>query len=131
VVVRDAGQRLVELPLATLAWRGRQWPMAGGGYWRLLPCRMIGAALVALNRQGRAVVTYLHPYEFDSEPLSAVSAAGLGFRAIRHGLQQNLRRRSMYAKLDTLLGKLRFVAAEDYLNDAGELLPHHPSADVL
>ncbi len=132
VFVRQSGAgRLAELPLSTLAWRGRRWPVAGGGYWRLLPAWAICRTLASLNRQGQVVVTYLHPYEFDPHRLSATSAAGISVRAIRHGLQQNLRRRSMYAKLDLLLTKFRFMAAEDYLNAAGELETYRPGTDVL
>jgi polysaccharide deacetylase family protein (PEP-CTERM system associated) len=115
------GRRLHEIPLATLLWQGRRWPVAGGGYWRLLPASVINAVITRLNRAGQPMVTYLHPYEFDSEPLSAVAAAGWSMRSLRHQLKQNLRRGSMYHKLERVLSAHRFGAVEDYLRDAGQL----------
>jgi polysaccharide deacetylase family protein (PEP-CTERM system associated) len=121
-IVREDGQRrLVELPLATVKWLGRRWPVAGGGYWRLLPGWMIRAAVARVNREGRAMVTYLHPYEFDPCRLGASAAAGRSASVLFRGFKQNLRRGSMYGKLDTLLAHYRFGAAEDYLRDAGYL----------
>ncbi|MCK4343435.1 MAG: polysaccharide deacetylase family protein [Phycisphaerae bacterium] len=119
VVREGAGRRLVEIPLSATTWLGRQWPVAGGGYWRLMPVRLIVALVTRLNRERRPMVTYLHPYEFDAEPLSATTAAGRSLPSLRHQLRQNLNRGTMYRKLDTLLSTHRFGAVEDYLRDAG------------
>ncbi len=119
-VVREGdGRRLVELPLATLSFIGRRWPVAGGGYWRLMPTRVIQSVVSRINQEGRPVVTYLHPYEFDPERLDAKAAAGLSLRSARRGLTQNLGRRSMYKKLDGILARHRFGAVEDYLRAIG------------
>jgi polysaccharide deacetylase family protein (PEP-CTERM system associated) len=121
-VVRECdGRRLVELPLATLTWLGRRWPVAGGGYWRILPIPAIHAAVARINREGRPVVTYLHPYEFDTERLDAPGAAGRSWHAARRGFTQNLGRRSIYRKLESILFRHRFGAVEDYLDAAGYL----------
>ena len=118
-VVRSSGdRRLVELPLATLDWIGRRRPVAGGGYWRMFPSRMIRAAVSRLNQRGQIMVTYLHPYEFDSRRLSASAAAGRSLRSVKHGLKQNLGRASMFGKLDNLLKHHKFGAVEDYLREA-------------
>lgn len=121
VVRQDGGRRLVEFPLSTVEWLGRRWPVAGGGYWRLLPAGLICAAVGRINREGRIMVTYLHPYEFDPRRLSAAAAAGFSRRAVLHDLKQNLRRRSISGKLDKLLRSYRFGAIEDYLRDAGSI----------
>ena len=119
-VARTAGgRRLFELPLSTVIWAGRAWPVAGGGYWRVLPSRCICAAIRRVNADGRPMVTYLHPYELDPQPLSASQAAGRSWRSFKHGLKQNLGRRSIYAKLDHVLASFRFGAAEDYLREYG------------
>ncbi len=118
VVRKDVSRQLVELPVATAAWAGRIWPVGGGGSWRLLPGFAVSGFLASMNREGRIGVTYLHPYEFDSRSLSAVSAAGWSIRSIHHGLRQNLRRGSLYAKLDALLDRFRFVCAAAYLDEA-------------
>lgn len=121
-IVREDGQRrLVELPLATVEWLGRRWPVAGGGYWRLLPGWAIRSAVARINRQGCVMVTYLHPYEFDSARLGASAAAGRSASVLLHGIKQNLRRGSIYGKLDALLTHSRFGTVEDYLRDTGYL----------
>ena len=115
-VVRKSGSRaLVELPLTTVNWCGRRWPVAGGGYWRLLPRWLIGRAIAKVVRENRPVVTYFHPYEFDRARLSATRAAGWSLRALRRGVTQNLGRVSIYAKLDAMLSRFRFSTAENYV----------------
>ena len=117
-VVRTAGDRkLVEVPLGTLVWRGRRRPVAGGGHWRMLPVRVIQAAIARLNQEGRPMVTYLHPYEFDTQALSAMIAAGWSLRSLKRYFKHNLNRRSVYRKLDAVLSSHRFGAVEDYLRD--------------
>ena len=119
-VVREAGgRRLAELPLATVGWAGRRWPVAGGGYWRLLPTWCIQAAVTRVNCEGRPMITYLHPYEFDPARLDAVAAAGPSGRALRRRFLQNLGRKSIYRKLDRILSRHCFGAAEDYLRAIG------------
>jgi polysaccharide deacetylase family protein (PEP-CTERM system associated) len=121
VVRDDDGRRLVELPLATARRLGRTWPVAGGGYWRLMPTALIRAAVRRVAAEGLVMITYLHPYEFDTRRLSAATAAGWSARSLRHHLKQNIRRGSMYGKLDALLAEFRFGAVEDYLRDTGFL----------
>lgn len=118
-VVRERnGRRLVELPLATVCYAGKRRAIAGGGHWRLWPGALIDAAIKRINAEKRPVVTYFHPYEFDANRLDAVVAAGPSMRARRRGLMNNLRRKSIYGKLDTMLARHRFGAAEDYLRHA-------------
>jgi polysaccharide deacetylase family protein (PEP-CTERM system associated) len=120
--VRNAGARkLIELPLTTVPWKGRRWPIAGGGYWRLLPSWVLYSALDRVTRQGLPVTTYFHPYEFDPFRLNAQKAAGWSFRSLMHGLKQNLGRRSLYGKLDNLLQRRQFGPIKDYLDAAGLL----------
>jgi polysaccharide deacetylase family protein (PEP-CTERM system associated) len=60
---------LRELPLATLVVRGRRMPAAGGGYLRYFPYRLVASAVQQANDRGQPAVVYVHPYEFDTEPL--------------------------------------------------------------
>jgi polysaccharide deacetylase family protein (PEP-CTERM system associated) len=72
---------LVEFPMATVRSGGRNWPVAGGGYFRLLPLAFTRWALRRLNRQGHPAVVYLHPWEFDPEqPRFRGPSAWLRFR---------------------------------------------------
>lgn len=117
-VVRQADNRqLIELPLSTIDRGNKRRPVSGGGYWRLMTVGRIHRAIDTLNQQGRPMVTYLHPYEFDPHSLSAFRAAGWSLASLRHHLRQNIRRPTMTPKLDQVLGQHRFTAVEDYLRD--------------
>ena len=56
---------LVEYPVSTWPLLGRNLPMGGGGYFRLLPGAVTRAACRGLERRGRPASIYLHPWEFD------------------------------------------------------------------
>jgi len=64
---RDAGE-IAEIPLSTIHLLGRNWPVAGGGYLRILPYSLTRAAVRRLNRHDRApAIVYVHPWELDSD----------------------------------------------------------------
>lgn len=56
---------LVEVPLSTIEFAGRRWPVGGGGYFRLMPAAATRAAIGLIEAEGRAAVLYFHPYELD------------------------------------------------------------------
>ncbi len=57
---------IAEVPLSTLRIAGLNVPVAGGGYFRLLPYAVTHLALLYLNRQeGQPAVVYFHPWEID------------------------------------------------------------------
>lgn len=58
---------LWEFPASTVRIAGRNWPVAGGGYFRLYPLTLTRQAIQQLNREGQPAVVYLHPWEFDPE----------------------------------------------------------------
>jgi polysaccharide deacetylase family protein (PEP-CTERM system associated) len=113
-VVRAAGGTIVEFPVATLPVLGRNLPVGGGGYFRLLPLRATRAALSALERRGRPAALYLHPWEFDpDQPRQRTSA----LKRFRHYL--NLGR--TLPRLDALLGRFRFASLREVLEESGHL----------
>ncbi len=64
---RPAGA-ILEIPASTVCLFGRNWPVAGGGYFRLFPYVLTRAALRRLDRRdGLAGMVYLHPWEFDPD----------------------------------------------------------------
>ncbi|MCC7387041.1 MAG: DUF3473 domain-containing protein [Deltaproteobacteria bacterium] len=65
----DVGSGTIwEFPLTTLRVRGKNLPIAGGGYLRLLPARSVATALAWVNRQEQQpAILYLHPWEIDPE----------------------------------------------------------------
>jgi len=60
------GDGLVEFPLTTARLFGRNLPVAGGGYLRLLPAVLTRWGVARVNRrEGRPAILYLHPWEID------------------------------------------------------------------
>jgi len=59
---------VLEVPVTTLRWGGRNFPSSGGGYFRLLPYAMSRWMLRQVNeRDGQAAIFYFHPWEIDAE----------------------------------------------------------------
>jgi polysaccharide deacetylase family protein (PEP-CTERM system associated) len=59
---------VLEIPVTTLRWGGRNYPSSGGGYFRLLPYAMSRWMLRQVNeRDGQAAIFYFHPWEIDAE----------------------------------------------------------------
>lgn len=60
--------RLKEIPITTVHALGRNWPAAGGGYFRLFPYWFSRALLRRVNQaDGESAVFYFHPWEMDPE----------------------------------------------------------------
>jgi polysaccharide deacetylase family protein (PEP-CTERM system associated) len=113
-VVRCAAGEIVEFPVATVRLLGRNWPVGGGGYFRLLPLAVTRAAIAALERRGRPAALYLHPWEFDpGQPRQKASA----WKSFRHYL--NLAR--TLPRLEALLRRFRFTTLRSVLEDHGHL----------
>ena len=62
----EAG-KIWEVSPSTMKTCGFHLPVAGGGYFRLLPYRASKLCLKTLENQGSQLVMYLHPWEFDPE----------------------------------------------------------------
>ncbi len=61
---RESG--LLEVPVTTVHWAGRNWPSSGGGYFRLLPYPVSRWLIRRVNRSDReSAVFYFHPWEID------------------------------------------------------------------
>jgi len=63
----EHGLSLLEVP--PLVWRtlGRNVPVAGGGYFRLLPLTMMKRGIEQAAQEQRPAVLYFHPWEFDPD----------------------------------------------------------------
>jgi polysaccharide deacetylase family protein (PEP-CTERM system associated) len=118
---RHDGCGLLELPMTTLRLGGRNLPLAGGGWFRLVPYRLFRAALRhRLAAECRPAVFYLHPWEIDpGQP----RVPGAGRRArLRHytGLA------GMAEKLRKLLGDFAWDRMDHVF--AAALAPSLPAA---
>lgn len=64
--LRESG--LLEIPVTTLNYAGRNWPCGGGGFFRLLPYAVYRRGLRRVNRMDRQPgLFYFHPWELDPE----------------------------------------------------------------
>jgi len=101
-------ERLREYPMSCVEFMGRRLPCSGGGYFRLMPYAYTRWAIRRLNREGRAAVFYLHPWEVDpGQPRVSLPLS----KRIRHyyGLART------EAKLERLLKDFRFTTIRDVL----------------
>jgi polysaccharide deacetylase family protein (PEP-CTERM system associated) len=97
-LVGPSGGRLLEVP--PLTWRcGRlRLPVAGGGYFRLLPLVAMHRGIAQARRAGQPAPLYFHPWEFDPDqprlPLGPRQRwrTYVGIRRTRPRLQTLLRR---------------------------------------
>ena len=113
-VLAQDGTPIVEFPVATWSFLGRNWPVGGGGYFRLLPGAITRAAFANIERQGRPLAFYLHPWEFD--PAQPRVDAPFSKR-FRHYL--NLER--TLPRLERLLERFEFGSMGNVLRAQGSL----------
>ena len=67
-LVKTSAGSLWEFPLSVRRIAGVNFPVSGGGYFRMLPMRWTLHCLDKINcRQGRPFVFYIHPWELDPE----------------------------------------------------------------
>ena len=65
---RPVERGVLELPISTVRLAGRNLPVGGGGYFRLVPYAMFRWALNRLNRDDEMpAVFYFHPWEVDPD----------------------------------------------------------------
>ena len=122
VLSRDGGA-LVEAPGSTARLGPLNLPVAGGGYFRILPYAWTRWGIARLNqRERRPAIFYLHPWEIDpAQPRLAASALS----RFRH--YRNLDKTE--ARLRRLLSEFQFAPLRQVLTDveldvpAAELLP--------
>jgi polysaccharide deacetylase family protein (PEP-CTERM system associated) len=113
IVEREAGT-LIEAPASAIRLGPVNLPVAGGGYFRLLPYGWTRWGIARLNdRERRPAIFYLHPWELDSQQ-PRLPAGVLG--RIRHyrNLDQCERR------LRRLLDDFRFASLATVLRQESE-----------
>ncbi len=102
------GSLIAEIPPLTVRLLGHNLPVGGGGYLRLLPVRLLAAAIASAQRRGQPAMIYMHPWEFDPQhPLLPMTP----LHRFRHRV--NLARTR--SKLLHLLQTFRFTSVEQYL----------------
>lgn len=117
VMATPSGGKLVEFPPSTATMLGVRVPVAGGGYFRLLPYWLTRMGLRQINRDlHQSFIFYLHPWEVDPEQ-PRVRVGWLS--RFRH--YTNLRK--THDRLQRLIEEFRFTTVRNVLADAGLLAP--------
>ena len=107
---------LMEFPISTVRLLGQNFPVSGGGYFRLLPYVIIRRALSRINKKDkRPFIFYLHPWELDDKQ-PKIECSGL-ISQFRHHV--NLKQTE--GKLRRLLKHFVFSSVRDILNRNGAL----------
>lgn len=115
LIATPAGRKIVEFPPSTAQMLGVRVPVAGGGYFRLLPYWLTRHGLRQINGEDRqAFIFYLHPWEVDPEQ-PRVRAGWLS--RFRH--YTNLRK--THGRLQRLIGEFQFTTVRNVLADTGLL----------
>ncbi len=108
---------LMEFPLSTVRRFGRNLPICGGGYFRLLPRWILARAIREINRHDEPAVVYIHPYEMDVHELDELRRQGWQIGGRKH-LTQSLFRRRIRRRVTGLLEEFRFTTMADVLGFA-------------
>ena len=106
-VGEDTERGLFEVPASTVRLAGMNLPIAGGGYFRLLPYAWCRWGLRRVNQvEGKPAVFYLHPWEIDPEQPRFPAGWLSRFRHYRHLSETETR-------LRRLLSEFRFGPIEE------------------
>lgn len=105
---RVASGSLLEIPLTTLRLGQHNVPIAGGGYFRLMPYSVFKAALKRFNAsENKAGVFYFHPWEIDANQPRITGASRLA--KFRHYVNIG----AVPRRLDKLLRDFRWARMDD------------------
>ena len=110
--IRRVGGVLLEAPGSTVRVVGVNLPVAGGGYFRLLPYRWTRWGIARLNRaENQPAIFYVHPWEIDPDQPRLHASALSRFRHYR-----NLDKTE--PRLNRLLRDFRFTSVSALLRPA-------------
>jgi polysaccharide deacetylase family protein (PEP-CTERM system associated) len=114
VRIATSSGTLVEMPASVIEFAGRRVPIAGGGFWRALPRLVIDLAARRIVREGRALVLYLHPHEFDPQQLRS-------HRGIARNAYANFGRNSVAETFRFILKRFPFVPVSTVVAGLGDI----------
>lgn len=110
-VIRERdGKKLVEFPITTTPVFGRNLPLGGGGYLRMLPYLYMRWGMRRVNRdEQQSALVYIHPWELDPEQPRVKTAGKRGFSSHYVNLA------STESKLQRLFRDFQFAPMRDLL----------------
>ena len=101
---------LIEFPISTVKLFGQNFPISGGGYFRLFPYSIVKRALTGINeKEQKPFIFYIHPWEIDFEQ---PRIPGLKLKSrLRHYINLD----KTENKLKILLGDFQFSTIRQFL----------------
>ena len=106
--------KIVEVPVSKISLFGYEFPFGGGGYLRLYPYGLTKWEIKKLNKQKKAAMVYIHPYEIDTDRLQD-DCTGSGIKTELTKFTQRFNRGSMENKIRALLKDFSFTTIKDWL----------------
>ncbi|BCA79483.1 XrtA system polysaccharide deacetylase [Desulfuromonas sp. AOP6] len=101
-----------EIPISNLELWGRQIPLGGGGYFRLVPFPLFHLGIRSLLQRDKGYMFYLHPWELDPGQPRVKDVSAL-FR-FRHYVNLSRTKAKVQAFLNTCKSQ-QFVTCSEYL----------------
>jgi polysaccharide deacetylase family protein (PEP-CTERM system associated) len=102
---------ILEIPLSTIQLFGKNIPIAGGGYLRLLPVRFIEWGIRSLNKkEAQPAIIYFHPWEIDPEQ---PRLNGSRVSVFRHHVNIG----KTFSKIKRLLNNFKFGPIRELFSD--------------
>jgi polysaccharide deacetylase family protein (PEP-CTERM system associated) len=108
VILERDGKELLEVPMTTTEAFGRNLPLGGGGYLRVLPYRYMWWGMRRVNKtDGQSAFVYIHPWEVDPDHPRMETAGKRGFSTHYFNLHRT------EGRLRKLLGHFQFAPIRD------------------
>jgi polysaccharide deacetylase family protein (PEP-CTERM system associated) len=124
---RERGE-ILEAPASTVRWGPFNFPVAGGGYFRILPYEWTRWGISRINREEqRAAIFYIHPWEVDPDQPRLSGSLLSRFRHYRNldKTEARLRRMLKDFRFGPMTAILRHMDAHlEPAAAAGEPLPY-------
>ena len=114
-LILPGGAELLEVPVAIWPVAGVRLPVAGGGYWRVLPRPLLERGIRAIQASERPVILYCHPYEFSPRELD-------DYRdqiPLSRRLSQSMGRTATIKRFTQLMGTFPFGRFDETLSSWG------------
>jgi polysaccharide deacetylase family protein (PEP-CTERM system associated) len=114
----ESGERIIEAPMSTLRFLGKEIPACGGGYLRVFPYFFTNHACKVIGKS-RPVNLYLHPYEIDPPPFQPFYMKEVGQSSLKSRAKLKtywFNRKTVMPKLRNLLGSYRFNSMRSVIN---------------
>lgn len=90
-IYENGADRLMEFPMTTASLGRFNLPCSGGGYFRLYPFPLTLKLMKKCQQEGRSIIFYAHPWEFDKD-LPKVDLKWSGKIRHYHGISSFLKR---------------------------------------